>query len=135
MHRAHCRPSGVKERFEDQALQHVQFEGLDKDLTNQNYGASVPMDKAMSPRGDVILAFEMNGKPLPRCATGLGHTGSTRHLRSSSFSCPPQSPAVLPPSCVVNGMQPAPGSCWGSDAITPLTTACAPPETTASPCA
>lgn len=40
--------------------------GLDKDLTNQHYGASIPACKAMDPRGDVILAFEMNGQPLPR---------------------------------------------------------------------
>jgi len=28
------------------------------------YGASVPLAKAMSPEGDVLLAFDMNGQPL-----------------------------------------------------------------------
>jgi sulfite oxidase len=50
--------------------------GLDKDITNQNYGASIPLAKALDPRGDVILAFEMNGQPLPRyigaSAMGMG---------------------------------------------------------------
>jgi sulfite oxidase len=36
-------------------------------LTNQIYAASIPLVKAMDPRGDVLLAFEMNGEPLPRC--------------------------------------------------------------------
>lgn len=46
--------------------------GLDKDvLTNQGYEASIPMVKAMDPRGDVLLAFEMNGEPLPPCVALL----------------------------------------------------------------
>lgn len=83
----------MQEEFEAQGLAHVHFEGpthqiyfvynvhgwrinqanspapsgLDKDvLTNQIYAASIPLVKAMDPRGDVILAFEMNGEPLPR---------------------------------------------------------------------
>ncbi len=36
-------------------------------LTNQIYAASIPLVKAMDPRGDVLLAFDMNGEPLPRC--------------------------------------------------------------------
>lgn len=36
------------------------------DPTNHPYGASIPIDKAMDPRGGVILAYEMNGVPLPR---------------------------------------------------------------------
>lgn len=41
--------------------------GLDKDvLTGQIYAASIPLAKAMDPRGDVLLAFEMNGEPIPR---------------------------------------------------------------------
>uniref|UniRef100_A0A915HR92 sulfite oxidase n=1 Tax=Romanomermis culicivorax TaxID=13658 RepID=A0A915HR92_ROMCU len=48
-------------------LQHVQFEGLDDDPTSQNtrYGASIEIDRATTPKNDVILAFEMNGVPLP----------------------------------------------------------------------
>ena len=40
---------------------HVQFTALDKP-----YDASIPVEKAVSRRGDVLLAFEMNGEPLPR---------------------------------------------------------------------
>lgn len=45
---------------------HVQFEGLDVDPTNTPYGASIPLSKALDPRGDVLLAYEMNGAPLNR---------------------------------------------------------------------
>lgn len=38
---------------------HVQFAGL------ESYGASIPIDPVIDPRGDVILAYAMNGKPLP----------------------------------------------------------------------
>lgn len=31
-----------------------------------HYAVSIPLVKAMDPRGDVILAYEMNGKPLSR---------------------------------------------------------------------
>ncbi|KAJ3392265.1 hypothetical protein HDU84_004530 [Entophlyctis sp. JEL0112] len=41
-------------------IQHVQFDGA------EGYGASIPVYKALDPRGDCILAFEMNGEPLPR---------------------------------------------------------------------
>lgn len=36
------------------------------DPTSTHYAASIPLSKAMDPRGDVILAYEMNGEPLPR---------------------------------------------------------------------
>ncbi|CAM1508567.1 Fc.00g054150.m01.CDS01 [Cosmosporella sp. VM-42] len=39
---------------------HVQFSGLEA------YGASIPIKKAIDPQGDVLLAYSMNGKPLPR---------------------------------------------------------------------
>lgn len=39
---------------------------MDTDVTNKPYGASIPLSKALDPRGDVLLAYEMNGKPLPR---------------------------------------------------------------------
>ncbi|KAI0144455.1 Oxidoreductase, molybdopterin-binding domain-containing protein [Xylariaceae sp. FL1272] len=39
---------------------HVQFSGLEA------YGASIPIESAVDPRGDVLLAFRMNDKPLPR---------------------------------------------------------------------
>ncbi|KAI5741315.1 hypothetical protein M8J76_012407 [Diaphorina citri] len=42
------------------------FEGLDMDLARTPYAASIPATKALDPRGDVILAYEMNGEPLSR---------------------------------------------------------------------
>lgn len=47
-------------------IQHVHFEGLDVDLAQTPYAASIPAAKALDPRGDVILAYEMNGEPLSR---------------------------------------------------------------------
>lgn len=44
---------------------HVQFEGLDKDVTGTTYGASIPINKAISEEGDVLLAYEMNGEDIP----------------------------------------------------------------------
>ncbi|KAG7472028.1 hypothetical protein MATL_G00104240 [Megalops atlanticus] len=44
---------------------HVQFEGLDRDVTGTTYGASIPVGKAVSEEGDVLLAYEMNGEELP----------------------------------------------------------------------
>ncbi|KAJ8358570.1 hypothetical protein SKAU_G00150950 [Synaphobranchus kaupii] len=60
---------------------HVQFEGLDKDVTGTTYGASIPVGKALSEEGDVLLAYEMNGEGaaggpwLPRAGGGAGHGG------------------------------------------------------------
>ncbi|AWP03016.1 putative sulfite oxidase mitochondrial [Scophthalmus maximus] len=48
-----------------QWAQHVQFEGLDADVTGTSYGASIPLNKAVSEDGDVLLAYEMNGEELP----------------------------------------------------------------------
>lgn len=45
---------------------HVQFEGLDTDPANVPYAASIPIEKAMDPNGDVILAIKMNGETLSR---------------------------------------------------------------------
>ncbi|XP_072758237.1 sulfite oxidase isoform X1 [Anoplolepis gracilipes] len=50
----------------EDAFNHVQFEGYDLDPSGTPYGASIPITKAMDPRGDVILAYEMNGKLLSR---------------------------------------------------------------------
>lgn len=35
------------------------------DVTNVSYGASIPVEKLFNPHCDVILAYEMNGEPLP----------------------------------------------------------------------
>lgn len=49
----------------DASIQHVQFEGLDLDATATPYGASVPADKALNPQNEFLLAYEMNGRPIP----------------------------------------------------------------------
>ena len=41
-------------------VKHVQFLGAEA------YGASIPIDKAVSTWGDVLLVHKMNGQPLPR---------------------------------------------------------------------
>lgn len=54
----------LPEKLAELGIRHVHFEGLDVDPTGQHYGASIPIEKAMDPSGDVILAFEMNGQEL-----------------------------------------------------------------------
>lgn len=39
---------------------------MDTDPTSHPYGASIPIWKAIDLRGDVILAYEMNGQPIPK---------------------------------------------------------------------
>ena len=46
---------------EPKEAKHVWFKGIDSP-----YDASIPIHKAMDPRGDVIIAYEMNGVTLPR---------------------------------------------------------------------
>jgi len=50
----------------DKSIQHVHFEGMDHDASMQPFAASIPIEKAADPRGDVLLAYEMNGETLPR---------------------------------------------------------------------
>merc|ERR550519_1457004 len=59
--------SGLDEEAVEKAgIQHIVFEGYDKDqITGTTYGSSIPVDKVMSRHGDVLLAYEMNGKPIP----------------------------------------------------------------------
>lgn len=52
-------------RAEMLGINHVQFEGMDTDLSSQSYGASIPATKALMKDGDVLLAYEMNGVPIP----------------------------------------------------------------------
>ncbi|GBG31908.1 Nitrate reductase NADH [Hondaea fermentalgiana] len=47
--------------IERAGVKHICFEGLDKP-----YDASIPIDKALSKFGDVLVAYEMNGAPIPR---------------------------------------------------------------------
>ena len=52
---------------EEGVVKHIHFEGLDQNpLTGQCYGASIPVEKALSTTGDCLLAHSMNGEPLPR---------------------------------------------------------------------
>ncbi|KAF4120388.1 sulfite oxidase [Geosmithia morbida] len=44
----------------DKDVKHVHFVGM------ETYGSSIPIRKAMDPYGDVLLAWGMNGEPLPR---------------------------------------------------------------------
>jgi len=46
-------------------VEHVQFEGYDNDGAGTVYGASIPVHRAVNSHFDVLLAFEMNGEPLP----------------------------------------------------------------------
>ena len=41
-------------------VKHAQFSG------SEAYGASIPIEKAIDKRGDVLLAYKMNGEELPR---------------------------------------------------------------------
>ncbi|KAI1317178.1 hypothetical protein EDD11_008870 [Mortierella claussenii] len=45
---------------------HVSFEADDHVHEDVCYGSSIPLRKALDPLGDVILAYEMNGKTLTR---------------------------------------------------------------------
>ncbi|SPO06154.1 related to nitrate reductase [Cephalotrichum gorgonifer] len=45
---------------EDTDAKHVWFSGLEA------YGSSIPLETAVDPRADVLLAYGMNGAPLPR---------------------------------------------------------------------
>ncbi|KOB70847.1 Sulfite reductase [Operophtera brumata] len=56
----HC---GVDEA--DVEGKHVIFQGADIDATGTNFNTSIPLSMALNPRGDILLATHMNGKPLP----------------------------------------------------------------------
>jgi sulfite oxidase len=53
------------EQVDAGSVAHIHLVGLDSDSTT-SYAASVPVGKVMSPAGDVVLALDMNGEPLPR---------------------------------------------------------------------
>ena len=53
--------AGIKE----EEFSHIIFQGLDKDIENSHYEASIPIETAMDPRREVLLAYQMNGKELP----------------------------------------------------------------------
>ena len=51
---------------DDESIKHVHFEGYDVGADGSPYAASIAVGKALDPRGDVLLAFEMNGETIPR---------------------------------------------------------------------
>eukprot|EP00884_Botryococcus_braunii_P006710 jgi/Botrbrau1/1603/Bobra.0185s0018.1 len=55
----------TEENAEKANVRHVQFEGLDRDIEGTTYGASVPVDRALNPYTDILLAWAMNGEELP----------------------------------------------------------------------
>ncbi len=59
--------AGLKPSQMEDEIRHIHFEGLDKNpLTGQCYGASIPVEKALDPLGDCLLAHTMNDTELPR---------------------------------------------------------------------
>lgn len=56
--------AGLDEDIEDQ---HVRFHSMDGMM------ASIGTEKALNPYGDCIVAYEMNGEPLPRDHGVRGH--------------------------------------------------------------
>eukprot|EP01059_Diplonema_ambulator_P011008 TRINITY_DN20994_c0_g1_i2.p1 TRINITY_DN20994_c0_g1~~TRINITY_DN20994_c0_g1_i2.p1 ORF type:complete len:528 (+),score=170.87 TRINITY_DN20994_c0_g1_i2:43-1626(+) len=74
-------------------IKHIVFEGLDGGLDG-NYGASISYERAMDPDADVIIAWEMNGHPLPRdhgfplrvVVPGLVGARSVKWLKSITLS-------------------------------------------------
>eukprot|EP00756_Hemistasia_phaeocysticola_P019350 Hpha_TRINITY_DN15652_c0_g2::TRINITY_DN15652_c0_g2_i1::g.98658::m.98658/K00387/SUOX; sulfite oxidase len=54
------------DKAEELGLDHVQFEGSDEGLDKMPYGVSISSQRALAPREDVILAWEMNNEPLAR---------------------------------------------------------------------
>ena len=58
--------AGVREDYGGSV--HVSFLGMDtvKEEKGKGYGSSIPLEKALNPKGDVLLAYEMNGATLPR---------------------------------------------------------------------
>ncbi|CAE7552345.1 shop, partial [Symbiodinium microadriaticum] len=44
----------------------VNFIAMDTDETGVPYAGVIPIEKALDPYGDAILAYEMNGETLPR---------------------------------------------------------------------
>jgi len=52
--------------YNDKNEYHVWFIGADSDPAGEGYGVSIPVSKALDPRGDVIIAYQQNGKELTK---------------------------------------------------------------------
>ena len=66
----------------DMGIKHVQFEAYDATETGMTYGASVPIDKVVDAKGDCLVAYEMNGVPIPP-----DHGKPVRALIAGHFGC------------------------------------------------
>jgi len=51
---------------EDKSIKHVHFEGADKGPSGAPYGASIPINRIFQKNLPILVAYEMNGEPLPR---------------------------------------------------------------------
>lgn len=84
--------------FPHPTMKHVWFDGSDETEDGMSYGVSIPIEKAVSPRGDCLLTWEMNGEPLPKdhgypCRTLVpGHVGnkSCKFIEHISITTPEQ---------------------------------------------
>ncbi|KAH8850797.1 Sulfite oxidase, mitochondrial [Schistosoma japonicum] len=54
------------ELLKNAGVRHIRFDGLDMDPTGGVFGSSLPIDLALDPHREVIVAFEMNNKPITR---------------------------------------------------------------------
>ncbi len=58
--------AGVPDDYEKAGLKYIVFEALDTaPESGVPFSVSIPIQKAMDPNGDSMLAYEMNGVPLP----------------------------------------------------------------------
>jgi sulfite oxidase len=70
---------------------HVGLLASDQDEVGNQYCCSFPFDKAIDPFGDVILAYEMNGEPIPR-----SHGFPVRAIVPGGCRYPPHHPSSTP---------------------------------------
>ncbi|KAI8879294.1 molybdopterin binding oxidoreductase [Backusella circina FSU 941] len=57
---------GVTSKIKNLGKLHVAFESVEKCEEDSCYGSSIPLSKALDEFGDVLLAYEMNYRPLTR---------------------------------------------------------------------
>jgi sulfite oxidase len=63
-------------------IKHVHLTGRDNDGNGQYYAVSIPIERALDERSDVILALEMNDQPLP-----LDHGAPIRVVVPGAAGC------------------------------------------------
>lgn len=83
LHEAHCLMARA-------ACEPAHLQGYDNDGAGTSYGASIPVQRAVYPHYDVLLAYEMNGQcgfctqlpAVPRCS--YGHPSQPAHCAHRS---------------------------------------------------